>query len=154
LNWSSAAGATSYTVKRTTRLNGTYSVIANGLSGTSFTDTGLQNGTTYFYIVTAVNSAGETATATSVAATPVLPPIAAEELFGPGTVLSGSTVQITLKSTVSGRVYRLQRCDDLPTGSWQTIGTPQTGTGSALIFTDSYDSGYPKRFYRIQLAPQ
>jgi alpha-L-arabinofuranosidase len=154
LTWSSAAGATSYTVKRATSLNGTYSVVASGLSGTTFTDTGLQNGATYYYIVTAVNSAGETATATAVAATPVLPPIAAYELLGPGTVVNGSTVQLTVKSSVPGRVYRLQRSDDLQTGSWQTIGTPQTGTGSALIFTDSYDSGYPKRFYRVQLATE
>jgi hypothetical protein len=152
LGWSSAAGATSYTVKRATSSGGPYTEIASGLTDTHFTDTGLTNGTTYYYLVTAVNSAGETATATAATATPVLPPISAQELVGAAIVVSGSNVQLTVKSSVPGRVYTLQRCDDLQGNSWQTIGVSQTGTGGDLVFIDAYESSIPKRFYRVQLS--
>lgn len=154
LSWNSAAGATSYTLKRATSVNGPYSVIASGLSDPSYTDTNLKNGTTYYYIVVAVNSAGESSTATAVSGTPALPPISAQELVGPATMVSGSSVRLTVNPSVSGRVYTLQRCGDLQTNSWENIGSPQTGTGSDLIFTDSCDPALGKRFYRVQLSPQ
>ena len=41
-----------------------------GVTGTSFTDTGLTNGTQYFYRVTAVNGVGESSQSTEASATP------------------------------------------------------------------------------------
>ena len=151
LTWSAAAGATTYTVKRSASASGPFVAIATGLTAANFTDTGLTNGTTYYYIISAVNAAGETATAAAVAATPVLPPIASYELLGPAVRVGGNNVQLTVKSSVAGRVYTFQRSDDLQ-AAWQTIGNPQTGTGTDLIFTDTYDATHPKRFYRVRLS--
>jgi fibronectin type 3 domain-containing protein len=53
--------ATSYSVKRSTVSGGPYSAIVTGLTGTSYTDSTALNGTTYYYVVTASNSAGESA---------------------------------------------------------------------------------------------
>ena len=69
LAWNASAGATGYRVKRATVSGGPYAVVASP-SSTSFTDTGLTNGTTYFYVVSAVNSAGESANSSQVSATP------------------------------------------------------------------------------------
>lgn len=70
LNWNASSGATSYHVKRGTTSGGPYSQVATP-SGTSDTDTGLSDGTTYYYVVSAVNSAGESANSSQVSATPV-----------------------------------------------------------------------------------
>ena len=70
LTWTTASGAASYNVKRSLTSGGPYSTIAAGLTTTSYTNTGLTNGTTYYYVVTAVNSAGESATSNQASATP------------------------------------------------------------------------------------
>jgi hypothetical protein len=59
LSWNASAGATRYNVKRATTNGGPYATIATGVTTTSYTNTGLASGTTYYYVVTAVNSAGE-----------------------------------------------------------------------------------------------
>ena len=59
LSWNSVAGATSYNIYRTAESG--YEPAApsvRGLTGTSYTDTGLNDGTTYYYQVVAVNSSG------------------------------------------------------------------------------------------------
>nr|WP_163860259.1 fibronectin type III domain-containing protein [Paenibacillus elgii] len=60
LYWTTT-GAKSYTVKRSTSAGGPYAVLASNIKGSSFTDTSVVNGTTYYYVVTAVNEAGESA---------------------------------------------------------------------------------------------
>ncbi|HKX30076.1 MAG TPA: fibronectin type III domain-containing protein [Blastocatellia bacterium] len=74
LGWNASASATSYNVKRATVSGGPYAVIASGVTATSFTNTGLSNGTTYFYVVSAVNGAGESGNSAQVSATPTQAP--------------------------------------------------------------------------------
>jgi len=59
LSWPSSGGATGYNVKRSPSYSGTYATIAVNVSGLSYNDTGRTNGTTYYYVVTALNTAGE-----------------------------------------------------------------------------------------------
>ena len=60
LSWSAAANATSYKVYRAAEsgYESEIAPIASGVTVTSFTDTGLNEGTTYYYQVVAVNSNG------------------------------------------------------------------------------------------------
>src|SRR5262249_21186827 len=69
LSWNASAGATSYNVKPATITGGRYAIVASQNSAT-YTDTGLTNGTTYYYVVTAVNSAGESGNSSQVTGTP------------------------------------------------------------------------------------
>jgi len=57
-------------VKRSFANNGAYSTIATNVRSTSFTDSGLANDTTYYYVVSAVNSLGESGNSTQVSAIP------------------------------------------------------------------------------------
>ena len=68
LSWTASSGATSYNVKRSTVNGGPYTVIATGVTSTSVVDTGLRSGTTYFYVVSAVNSSGESANSSQASA--------------------------------------------------------------------------------------
>ena len=69
LTWTASAGATSYHVKRATTSGGPYTQVAAPTSA-SYTDTGLTNGTTYFYVVTAVNSTTESSNSIEASAKP------------------------------------------------------------------------------------
>jgi fibronectin type 3 domain-containing protein len=69
LSWSASTGATSYNVKRATVSGEPYTTIASPTTA-SYTDTTPANGTTYYYVVSAVNGGGESANSTQVSATP------------------------------------------------------------------------------------
>ncbi|MHB8500166.1 MAG: glycoside hydrolase family 44 protein [Candidatus Acidiferrales bacterium] len=70
LIWTASTGATSYHIKRGTTSGGPYTQVA-APTATSETDTGLTNGTTYYYVVSALNSVGESANSSQASATPV-----------------------------------------------------------------------------------
>jgi fibronectin type 3 domain-containing protein len=70
LSWTSVTGATVYNVKRSTTLGGPYKTIANNVNGTTYVDTAVTNGTTYYYVVTAITAAGESGNSNEASATP------------------------------------------------------------------------------------
>jgi predicted alpha-1,6-mannanase (GH76 family) len=69
LSWGGAPAATSYNVKRSQIDGGPYVTITN-VAGTSFTDTGVVNNRSYYYVVSAINAMGESAGSTQVSASP------------------------------------------------------------------------------------
>lgn len=73
LVWSASAGAQSYNVKRATTSGGPYATVATGIPATSYNDTGLSGATTYYYVVAAVNAAGESANSAEASATTQTP---------------------------------------------------------------------------------
>jgi fibronectin type 3 domain-containing protein len=70
LSWTASSGATAYDVKRSTVSGSGYATISSP-TGTSYTNTGLTNGTTYYYVVAAKNASGSSANSAQVSATPV-----------------------------------------------------------------------------------
>lgn len=70
LSWSAAGGATGYSVHRGTAAGGPYTTVATNVVATSYTDTGLTNGTTYYYVVSSTNAEGESANSNEASATP------------------------------------------------------------------------------------
>jgi parallel beta-helix repeat protein len=89
LSWSAANTATSYNIKRATVSGGPYTTVGTATS-TSFTNTGLTNGTTYYFVVSAVNAAGQSANSSQVGAVPSAP--------------IGNTLTLTALPTEDGRV--------------------------------------------------
>ena len=74
LSWEALASATSYRLKRATSENGPFIVIADDLAATSHIDTTVENGTTYYYAVSAMVSGQETPDSGARVATPAGPP--------------------------------------------------------------------------------
>lgn len=69
LNWDVASGAATYNVKRSTTNGGPYGPLVSSVLS-SYTDTNLANGTTYYYVVSAVNQIGESANSAPASAVP------------------------------------------------------------------------------------
>jgi autotransporter-associated beta strand protein len=71
LSWTASSGATtSYTIRRGTA-SGVYTTISQGaVTGTSYTDTSVTNGTTYYYVVAAANGIIAGTSSSEVSATP------------------------------------------------------------------------------------
>ena len=71
LTWNASAGAANYDVYRGTTTGGESATpIATGITNTTFTNTGLTIGTTYFYVVTAVNVSGQSGHSNEASASP------------------------------------------------------------------------------------
>ena len=71
LNWTASAGATNYNVERSTS-SGAEALITT-TTATNYVDTGLTNGTTYYYEISAQNLLGQSGNSGEVKATPVAP---------------------------------------------------------------------------------
>ena len=59
LTWTASPNALTYTVKRRASLSDAYTTVATDLTATSYSDSGLEGNTTYYYVVTASNAEGE-----------------------------------------------------------------------------------------------
>ena len=73
LSWETAVGAASYIVKRSTTSGSGYTNIATGVTATSYLDSGVVSGTTYYYVVAATNNFGVSPDSAEASATPLGP---------------------------------------------------------------------------------
>ncbi|MDR6639526.1 alginate lyase family protein [Paenarthrobacter nitroguajacolicus] len=109
LRWQASFGATGYTVNRSKFSGGPSETIASGITGSSYTDKSVSNGTTYYYTVTATNSAGTSGSSQADSATPFHPMV---------NVATGGI------ATDSGNTSGAMRAFDQNTGSgWFYKGT-------------------------------
>ncbi len=122
LTWTATSGATSYTVRRATTSGGAYTTVASGLTGTSYTNTGLAAGTTYFYVVTPANASGDGANSAEASAitTPAAP--------GGVTATPGNgQVALTWSASTGATGYNVLRATS-PGGSYTTVATGVVNT--------------------------
>lgn len=116
LSWSASAGADSYRVHRSTVSGGPYTTIASGVTAISYLDTTVTNGTTYFYVASAVNVVGESPDSNQASATPQAPTVPAAPTGLTATAgkrkvslawngVSGATSYTVKRSTTSGGPY-------------------------------------------------
>jgi fibronectin type 3 domain-containing protein len=124
LTWSASATATRYNVKRGTTTGGPYTTVSSP-TATNFTDTGLTNGTTYFYVVTAVNSTGESANSVQASATPVAPTQAPAAPTGLTATAGNAQVSLTWTASSGATSYNVKR--------GTTSGGPYTQVSSVTV---------------------
>lgn len=74
LSWSASVNATSYNIKRSPSSGGPYTTLGQSTS-TTYTDNTVINGSTYYYVVSALNGSVESANSTQAVVTVPLPPV-------------------------------------------------------------------------------
>ncbi|MGI4790670.1 MAG: protease pro-enzyme activation domain-containing protein [Janthinobacterium lividum] len=128
LSWTGSSGAATYNLYRSTT-TGTETLYKSGLTATSYTDTGLTNGTAYFYKVAAVNSAGTSALSTEASATPKAA-ATVTQLLGNPSFENGSSKPAPW--TVTAGVIDSSTGEPAHSGSWKAwldgYGTTHTDT--------------------------
>ncbi|OKP85840.1 kelch repeat-containing protein [Paenibacillus sp. P32E] len=70
LNWAGINVDALYNIKRSEKSDGPYTTIANSVTGTTYRDINVINGTTYYYVVTAITPEGESNNSNEASATP------------------------------------------------------------------------------------
>lgn len=71
LSWNAVAETKGYNVKRSLTSGGPYTTIASSVVNTTYEDKDVQYGQTYYYVVTALNTDGESLNSNEVSATPL-----------------------------------------------------------------------------------
>ncbi len=124
LAWTTSSGAVSYSIYRGTTAGGeSTTAIATGITSVNYTNIGLTNGTTYYYKVKAVNTAGTSGYSNEASAMPVVgasPPIA----DGTYTLAPANATGMRLQTTGTGDASNVN------------IGTPSSSTAQQWIFTN------------------
>ncbi|SFM41650.1 LamG-like jellyroll fold domain-containing protein [Pelosinus propionicus] len=126
LSWNAVEGAASCNVKRSTTAEGPYTSIATEVIGTTYVDENVTNGTTYYYVVTAIDGSGsESANSNEASVTPQAPS-------------NQGLLRITMNDS-SEREYELSHDEIKKFIEWcdRTVGT-----GKALyVFDKIYNVG-------------
>ncbi len=144
LGWDEVTKASSYTLKRSTTSGGPYEVVATNLNVTQYTDTGLENGTTYYYVVSAANLSGESVNSLETSAAPELAiALAPEEVTAQP--ISGQQIDISWHASLSATSYNVKRAT--VSGGPYTIIT----TSDTTSFSDT-DVDYPTTYYYVVSA--
>ena len=168
LSWTQPDHAVTYNVKRA--MNGIFTIIAEGVTDPGdFLDTTVSNGTAYTYVVSAVNSAGESANSNPVTVTPQLmapraPCLQAAEGHNQNVVVKwlplwpAATSYTLYRSTKSGGPYKVV-VSNLPGLSYTDINLANDTTyyyvvkASNAVSGNSVDSnevnGRPFRYTKI-----
>ena len=136
LTWPASSGAISYNVKRAMTFGGPYTAIANATT-TNYADNTMANNTTYYYVVSALNAAGEGAN--SIQATVSGQTFAPSGLFG--TVISTTLINLTWNTFTNATSYNIKRSTTTG-GPYTTIANGVTGTNYADTSVSSGSGWY------------
>ena len=117
LSWSATSGASSYKIYRA-------GVFIATQSATTYTDTGLSNGTAYSYTVKASNAGGDSAASSSVSATPQVPAPSSAPANVQATA-GNASVSLSWAAVSGATSYKVLR------------GGVQIGTSNTTTYTDS-----------------
>jgi fibronectin type 3 domain-containing protein len=152
ISWTAVTGATAYTVYRSDTSGGTYTTISSNQTAATYTDpaSGLTNGTTYYYKVSASNanhqcmSAQSSATSVRSCTIPTVPAGLSAMRSGNKQVTlvwtnsPGATSYNILRSNTSGSGYASVATD---TGSPYQDNNAANGTVYSYVVTASSDAG-------------
>jgi hypothetical protein len=129
LAWNAATNATGYNVKCSITNGGSYTLIATNVPDLGYTNTGLVNGTLYYFVVCATNSACESANSIQVSARPMA-------ATAPSMTMAHTSGQLTLFWPADHTGWLLQaQTNKLNTGlgtNWVTMGDSDTNNQASI----------------------
>jgi hypothetical protein len=148
LSWNDSVGATNYNVKRALASGGPYTNILTTTAATNYTDASVTLGPTYYYVVSAVDSFGQSTNSAPASASlgpPPHPVIAAPLLQGTNLVLSGT-------GGLPNTPYHVLTSTNLalPTAQWTPVGTDSFASNGTFKFTNTQDPNSPQLYYLLQ----
>ena len=145
VSWTApAGGATSYELERAPSATGTFARVATPTSATAI-DAGLTVGTTYWYRVRAVSSAGPSGYS-AVASRPTLPDVPGAITFSN---IVATSLRVTWGAAVGATSYKIERAPDNGSnapGTWQQLASGVTGT----TYDSTGLSANVKYWYRVR----
>ena len=149
LTWPAVTGASGYLVKRGASSGNATNLIASGITATNFTDTGLTNGVTYFYVVAAIGPVANSGNSAQASATPVLPAPPVITKF----TIAGTNFSLIGTGGVANSSYYVLAATNLttPFSNWARLRTNQFDGSGNLNFTNALNPGQPQTYYRLQL---
>src|SRR5208337_4391402 len=119
-----SSGTTSYNVKRSTTNGGPYTTVASPTTA-SYTNTGLTNGTPYYYVLTAVNTVGESNPSSQATATPTAPVTVPPVPTGLQATAGNAQISLTWNASSGATSYNIKR-STTNGGPYTTIASPAT----------------------------
>jgi len=168
LTWASSPKAASYNIYRSTTPGGEGTTpIVTGIASTSFTDTGLTAGTTYYYRVAAVNTIGTSAQSNEASATPYPVPTGPVSINSGGFAVSpwvadtdysgGSSASTATAIATTSLTGTIPPQSVLQTNRWgaMTYTLPGFTPGSVhtvtLYFAEEYWTASGKRVFNVAI---
>ncbi len=145
LQWSAASNAANYNLKRSMTNGGPYSTIAN-VTTTNYSDAPINPGITYYYVVSATNSAGESADSIQAAASALPSMISTNVVYQ----VQGSWLQLSWPLDHTG--WMLQAQTNTLGGGLGTNWVNVAGSTFLNGVTNAIDPANGNVYYRL-IAP-
>jgi len=143
LTWTAAPSATSYSIYRSTS-QGSQGALLGSTSTTSYSDTTVVNGTTYYYVVTASNSAGQGPASTqSAGATPQVPATRPAAPTGLNATAGNARVTLTWTAAATATSYNIYR------STTPGVQGAKIGSSPSVGYVDSTSANGTAYYYEV-----
>ena len=153
--WTASAGATGYDLLRSTTAGGPYTAVASGLTATTFGNTGLTPGISYFYVIRANYAAVASADSAEIRTVPSHPIDPKDVTLSAAPITSngagGKKITLTIAKSGLGHFHQAQSTVNPSMGPWINTGPVLMGSGGPLQTDVPLTSGVPRSFYRIRV---
>jgi len=147
LSWADqSTNETGFQIERKTGAGGTYTQIGTAAANaTAYNDTGLAEGTTYFYRARAINVNGNSAYSNEASATPVSPPVAPANLSA--TAVSASQINLSWTDQSTNETgFQIER----KTGAGGTYTQIGTAAANSTTYNNTGLTEGTTYFYRVR----
>ncbi len=144
-NWNTSTGAVSYNLYKhntpSLEMDSASKLNSTPITGTSYTENNLENGTHYYYLLTSLNEGDMESLPTQENILTV--PSSPTTIYS---TMSHSSIELTWNTSPGATLYYIYRSESLPV---QTIGNPYTFSTSTSNYTDPFTVPNTRYYYTL-----